>query len=69
VPTWKEGDVFRTLTNPATCGIGPYPAVVSDEEWLRAMTRLIKEKGARPVLRAVLENLRAAFPAEPPGNR
>jgi hypothetical protein len=56
--------VFKTIVNPIYAGIGPYPAMVPENEWLQANAQLIKEHGAEKVLRAMLEHLREAFPSE-----
>ena len=61
---WTANDVAKVMANPVTCGIGPYPAMISDDEWFQVMTRAFKEKGVRPILRLMLENLREAFPAQ-----
>lgn len=62
---WTEADVVQVLTNPVYAGIGPYPALVPDDTWVTAVAKLILERGADPVLREILRNLRDAFPADP----
>ncbi len=62
--TWKEDDVFKVVANPIHAGIGPYAATVPEDQWLQANAQLIKKYGARKVLRAMLANLREAFPGD-----
>ena len=59
---WSEEDVRNVITNPIYAGIGPYPSIVPDEQWIGAVSKLIKERGAERVMKDVLRNLREAFP-------
>ena len=59
---WTGDDVAKIITNPVYAGIGPYPAMVPEDQWVEAVAKLIKERGAAPVLRDMLKNLREAFP-------
>lgn len=59
---WTGDDVAKVITNPVYAGIGPYPAMVPEDQWVQAVAKLIKERGAAPVLRDMLKNLREAFP-------
>jgi hypothetical protein len=61
---WTGDDVAKIVTNPIYAGIGPYPAMVPEDQWVQAVAKLIKERGAAPVLRDMLKNLREAFPVE-----
>jgi hypothetical protein len=61
-------DVFKVIANPIYAGIGPYPATMSEDEWLQANAQLIKKYGARKVLRAMLANMREAFPSDDDGS-
>lgn len=62
--TWSEADVRNVITNPIYVGIGPFPQVVPDDQWIAAISRLIKERGAASVMKEVLRNLREAFPGQ-----
>ncbi len=64
VAEWTGDDVTKIVTNPVYTGIGRYPAMVPEDQWVQAVTKLIKERGATPVLRDMLKNLREAFPTE-----
>ena len=59
---WKDADVRKTVANPIYAGVGPYAAIISDDEWVAAARKLIKERGAESFLRDLLTNLREAFP-------
>jgi hypothetical protein len=59
-----EADVMATIANPIYAGLGRYPAIITDAQWVDAVAKLIEEKGAKPVLKQILENLRDAFPSE-----
>lgn len=61
-PPWTEADIRKMITNPVYAGLGPYPAIVSDADWIAAASKLIKQRGAASFLREMLANLRAAFP-------
>jgi hypothetical protein len=62
--SWSEDDVRKVITNPVYVGIGPFPQVVPDDQWIAAVSRLIKERGTAFVLKEVLRNRREAFPAQ-----
>lgn len=59
---WTEEDVERLLSNPVYCGIGSYQAVVNDDQFIQAAARCIEEGGLERYMRALLANLREAFP-------
>ena len=61
---WTEADVNKVVTNPVYAGIGPYPAIVPEDLWVEAVAKMIRDRGAEPVLRDILRNLREAFPRE-----
>ena len=50
-----------TICNPIYVGVGPYPAIVSDEQWVRAATQMIKEEGSEQFLVNLLYALRQSF--------
>ena len=49
------------ICNPIYAGIGPYPALVSDEEWVRAAAQMIKKEGSEQFLVNLLYVLRQSF--------
>src|SRR5207237_4377291 len=34
------------LVNPIYAGVGPFPPIVTDQDWIQACVRMIKEDGA-----------------------
>ncbi len=49
------------ICNPIYAGVGPYPAILSDEEWVRAASRAIKEDGPEQFLVNMLYVMRASL--------
>ena len=62
VTRYKDADDFDIATHPHFAGIGDYVQVVRDDEWVAAAVKMINERGAEVVLRAMLKNLREDFP-------
>ena len=58
---WTEGTVKGILCNPIYAGVGPYPAFVDDESWVRSAAKLIEEDGKEQFLVNMLFVLRGAF--------
>lgn len=54
-------DVRGILCNPIYAGIGPYPAMISDKEWIAAAQRLIEDEGTEQFLVNLLYCLRECF--------
>jgi hypothetical protein len=59
-----EQTVRAVLCNPIYAGMGPFPAVVSDEVWVAAAVKAIKEEGLEQWLVNMLACLRATLPKE-----
>lgn len=59
---WTPDALKEMITHPVYAGMGPYPAIVKDEQWLEANTRLIGEAGAKAVLESILARFRETFP-------
>jgi len=59
---WTANDVNKVVTNPIYTGIGPYQRIVPDDQWIEAVRKMMRERGAHAVLKDILENLREAFP-------
>ena len=49
------------ICNPIYAGIDPFPALVSDEEWVRAAAQMIKKEGSEQFLVNLLYVLRQSF--------
>lgn len=61
---WTEDDVARMICNPVYAGVGPFPAIVSDEQWIEAMSKVIQQHGPARCLRLMLEELRSTWQAD-----
>ena len=57
------GNVEAMLCNPVYAGIGPFPAIVTDEVWVRAAAKAIAEQGTEQWLVNMLHTLRASMTA------
>lgn len=54
-------DVADMISNPVYAGIGPYPPIVDDDQWVAAALVGINEHGADAFLRRMLRVLRGAM--------
>lgn len=61
---WKPDDVLKILVNPIYTGMGPYPSIITEEVWIQANIKAIKELGAEVYLHALLDVLHESFPRE-----
>jgi hypothetical protein len=52
-----EAQVAGMICNPIYAGMGPYPALVSDEEWVRTAATMIQKEGAEQYLVNMLHML------------
>jgi hypothetical protein len=59
---WTPSELRDMLTNPVYTGMGPYPAIIRDEDWLDVNVRLIEEDGLEVVIRSILARFEEAFP-------
>ena len=57
-----EEEVRSLIANPVYAGLGPFPQIVSDEQWVRAATKAIKEDGPEQFLVNLLHVLRESIP-------
>ncbi len=55
------------LLNPIYAGVGPYPAIVEEKQWVRACEKMIEEEGAEQFLVNLLYVLRECFDDEDVG--
>jgi len=51
-------EIRGMVSNPVYAGVGPYPALLSDEEWVAAAVTAIKKEGAEQFLVNMLHVLR-----------
>lgn len=58
---WTPDQVAAILHNPVYTGVGPFPRIVSDEQWLTVATKLAKKEGVHKYLSRMLKELRAAL--------
>ncbi len=61
---WTEKQIRGIICNPIYAGIGPYPAIVSDEQWIKSAAIQISNEGAEQFLVNLLSLLRACFAKE-----
>jgi hypothetical protein len=59
---WTAEDVRKMLTNPVYAGMGPYPALVEEEVWLKSNAIRIEREGAKAVVESVLMRFQETFP-------
>jgi hypothetical protein len=53
-----EAELRGILCNPIYAGVGPYPAIVSDEQWIHAAAGMVRTEGAEQFLVNLLHILR-----------
>jgi hypothetical protein len=58
---WTAEQVRGIVCNPLYAGIGPFPGLVSDEQWVRGAAQVIAEEGSEQFLVDVLAVLRACL--------
>ena len=57
-------EVRGMVCNPVYAGFGPYPGLISDEEWVAAAAKAIEKEGAEQFLVNLLHVLRETFAEE-----
>jgi len=63
--THMTPETMRSLVcNPVYAGIGPFPALVDDETWVRAAAQMIEKEGSEQFLVNMLYVLRQAIGTE-----
>ena len=55
------GDIQRMVANPIYAGLGPYPALVPESQWLEVAQKASGEVGVRPYLYTLREELAKAL--------
>jgi hypothetical protein len=58
---FTEEEVRGTIANPIYAGLGPYPQLIPDEQWVRAAAQAIREDGAEQFLVNLLHVLRQSL--------
>ena len=58
-----EDKIRGIVCNPVCAGIGPYPGLITDDQWVRAAAKMVEEDGAEQFLVNLLHVLRLTFPA------
>jgi hypothetical protein len=53
--------VRGTIANPIYAGLGSYPQLITDEQWVRAAAQAIREDGAEQFLVNLLYVLRQSL--------
>ena len=61
---WIEEEIRGVICNPIYAGVGPFPAFVADEVWVRCAATLIANEGAEQFLVNLLNVLRTCFPTD-----
>lgn len=59
---FTPAEVRGMICNPIYAGLGPFPQMVSDEEWIAAAAMFIKKEGTEQFLVNLLHVLRQTFP-------
>lgn len=57
----NEKDIKEIITNPVYTGIGPYPQLISDKQFIQAAKRFVKDYSLDEYLKLLLANLRASL--------
>ncbi len=58
-----EDKIRGIVCNPVYAGIGPFPGLIPDEQWVRAAATMVEEDGTEQFLVNLLHVLRQSFPA------
>lgn len=65
VNAWTANDVRAVVCNPVYAGLGPFPPLIDDEQWIQAVTRLLRYDGEEPTLLQIRTVLQQTFGALP----
>jgi len=58
---FTPAEIRGMVCNPVYAGVGPYPALVSDAEWVAAASQAIQNEGSEQFLVNLLHVLRETF--------
>ncbi len=61
---FTPAEIRGMVCNPVYAGFGPFPALVSDKQWVAAAATAIKKEGAEQFLVNLLHLLRETFAEE-----
>jgi hypothetical protein len=56
-----EAEIRGIIANPIYAGLGPYPATITDEQWVMAAVKAIQEDGSEQFLVNMLFVLRESL--------
>ncbi len=59
--TFTEEEVRGLIANPVYAGIGPFPQLVTDEQWIRAAAKAVRADGPEQFLVNMLHVLRQSL--------
>lgn len=58
---WTPADVQGVIHNPIYAGVGPFPALISDDKWIAAQAMQIESNGAAATLRHIRQAILTTF--------
>ena len=61
---FTAADILGMVCNPIYAGVGPFPQLISDEEWVAAASQAIKKEGEEQFLVNMLYLLRLSLAGE-----
>lgn len=61
---FTAADILGMVCNPIYAGVGPFPQLIPDEEWVAAASQAIKKEGAEQFLVNMLYLLRLSLAGE-----
>ena len=61
---FTAADIRGMVCNPVYAGVGPFPQLIPDEEWVAAAAQAIKKEGAEQFLVNMLYVLRLSLAGE-----
>jgi len=68
-PKQRNVDVDAIMANPVYVGIGPFPMLVGEDDYIAAAKLMIEEQGPEHYLRQMIAALRASFDELEPEDR
>jgi len=58
---WTEEEARGLICNPIYAGLGPFPGILNDEEWVKSAAKAIANDGIEQFLVNLLHLLRQTF--------
>lgn len=65
---WTPEMVQKMIMDPRNVGLGPYPPVIPEEDWIASNVKVLKELGPEKYLRQMIALLREASDLSTPEN-